>query len=205
MKRAIDPVWPLVLGLLACFLPWMESVGNTLTLNLWDLAEWCSINPLSRHANIPLGASLGLRSLPLFLLALAIWRDEMSTRLRMTLALLTAIAVLPPPEFLLGDAGDPNHRQQLALGIVALLCGFACRFPFVRRPLIHRGMGVIAMAVAWLSLSAALSLQSALALETHPGPGLFLLLFAMLWLEVFGLQNIRATPCESPRKLPLGS
>lgn len=205
MKRALHPLWPVLPGLLACFLPWMESAGNTLTLNLWDLAEWCSINPLSRHANIPLGASLGLRSLPLFLLALAVWRDEMPTRLRMTLALLAAVAVLPPPEFLLGDAGDPNHRQQLALGIVALLCGFACRFPFVRRPLIHRAMGAIAMAVAWLSLSAALALQNGLGLETYPGPGLLLFFFAMLWLQVSGLQNIRATPCESPRKLPLAS
>jgi len=205
MKRAFHPWWPLVPGLLACFLPWMESAGNTLTLNLWDLAEWCSINPLSRHANLPLGASLGLRSLPLFLLALAIWLDQMPTRLRMTLALLTAIAVLPPPEFLLGDAGDPNHRQQLALGIVALLCGFAGRFPLVRRPLIHRGMGGIAMAVAWLSLSAALALQQGLGLETHPGPGFLLFLFAMLWLEVFGLQNIRATRYESPWRFLVGS
>ncbi|MCY4022970.1 MAG: hypothetical protein OXF32_05955 [Anaerolineaceae bacterium] len=205
MKRALLPLWPVGLGLLACFLPWMESAGNTLTLNLWDLAEWCSINPLSRHANIPLGASLGLRSLPLFLLALAIWRDAMPTPLRMTLTLLTAIAVLPPPEFLLGDAGDPNHRQQLALGFVALLCGFACRFPFVRRPLILRGTGLIAMAVAWLSLSAALALQKGLGLETHPGPGFLLFMFAMLWLEVFGLQNIRATRHESPWRFLVGS
>ena len=205
MKRTFHPLWLLVTGLLACFLPWMESAGNTLTLNLWDLAEWCSINPLSRHADIPLGASLGLRSLPLFLLALAIWRDEMPTRLRMTMALLTAVALLPPTEFFLGDAGDPNHRQQLALGIVALLCGFAGRSPLVRRLLIHRGLGVIAMAVAWLSLSAALALQDGLGPETQPGAGFFLFLFAMLWLEIFGLQNIRATRYESPWRFLAGS
>ena len=204
MMRAASSLWPLALGLLACLLPWMESAGNTLTLNLWDLAEWCSINPQSRDAAIPLGASLGLRSLPLFLLALSVWRDQVPARLRMALALLVAVAVLPPPEFLLSDAGDPNYRQQLATGLAAALCGLAGRSRFVRRLPVHRVLRGFAMAVAWLSLSAALALQRGLGLEAQPGPGFLLFMVAML-LEVSGLQNIRATRCGSPRKLPLGS
>lgn len=204
MMRAASALWPLALGLLAILLPWMESAGNTLTLNLWDLAEWCSINPQSRNAAIPLGASLGLRTLPLFLLALAVWRDQVSTRLRMTLALLTAVAFLPPPEFLLSDVGNPNYRQQLALGVVAVLCGLAGRSRFVRRLLVNRVLGGFSMAVAWLSLSAALALQRGLGLEAQPGAGFILFLVVML-LEVSGLQNVRATRYGSPRKLPLGS
>ncbi len=205
MKCAMHPLWPAALGLLACLLPWMESAGNTLTLSLWDLAEWCSVNPQSRHASIPLGASFGLRSLPLFLLALAVWHDGLSARLRMMLATLTAIAVLPPPEFLLADAGDPNYRQQLALGIAAMLCGLAGGHRFARRSLIHLMLGGISMAVAWISLTAALALQTGMGLEAHPGPGFMLFLFAMLLLEVSGLQNIRATRYGPPRKLFQGS
>ena len=205
MKRALAPMWPLALGLLAFFLPWIASAGNTLTLNLWDLAEWSSINPQSRHANIPLGASLGLRSLPLFLLALAVWRYEMPMRLRMTLALLTAIAVFPPPELLLADAGNPNYRQQLAIGIVALLCGLVGASRISRRPLLHLGLGGTSVAVAWLALTSALALQRGLELEAHPGAGFYLYLVAVLLFEVLGLKNIRATRYESPRRFLVGS
>ena len=205
MKRALAPMWPLALGLLACLLPWMTGAGNTLTLNLWDLAEWCSINPQSRHANIPLGASLGLRSLPLLLLALAIWRDDMPARLRMALALLTTLAVLPPPDLLLADAANPNYRQQLAIGIAALLCGLVGASRLSRRPLLHLALGGFSVAVAWFALSAALALQRGLGLEAHPGAGFYLYLIAVLLFEVLGLKNIRATRYESPRRFLVGS
>ncbi len=205
MERATFPWWPLAFALLACLLPWMESAGNTLTLNLWDLAEWCSLNPHSQQAMVPLGASLGLRSLPLFLLALAVWRDDVPARLGLTLALLTAIAVLPPPEFLIADLANPNHRQLMATAILALCSGLAGRFRFTRLPLIRLTLAGASMAVAWAAFSAALDLHQGLGLEASPGPGFSLFLVAMLLLLLSGLQNIRATRTGPPRKVIFGS
>ncbi|MCE2490621.1 MAG: hypothetical protein J4G17_11690 [Anaerolineae bacterium] len=178
----------------------MASSGNTLSLNLWDLAEWCSLNPLSQQAIVPLGSSLGLRCLPLFLLALAIWRDDFPARLGMTLALLTAIALLPPPEFLLVDPGNSNHRQQMATGILALLCGLAGRSRLTRQSQIHWILAGTSVAVAWVALSAALALQKSMGLETHAGPGFFLFLAAMLLLLAARWQKIRTTRFGPPLK-----
>ena len=196
MKRALAPMWPLALGLLACLLPWMTGAGNTLTLNLWDLAEWCSINPQSRHANIPLGASLGLRSLPLLLLALAIWRDDMHARLRMALALLTTLAVLPPPDLLLADAANPNYRQQLPLESPHCSVDWSARpgFPTASAsPGVGRFLGSSCVVCPVGPCPA-----RGLGLGSSSGAGFYLYLIAVLLFEVLGLKNIRATDTSRP-------
>ena len=171
---------PLALALLACFLPWLQGPGAALTLNAWDLAEWSSLNPLSQVALPALGASFGLRALPLFLLALALCRPRVPLPLRAALTLLLAIALLPPLEFFRSDLADPNYRQQLALAFIALLTGLASGLHLARLPLTAALLSAAALLTASLALSAALALHRSLGLDAAPGIGPFL--FASLML-----------------------
>jgi len=178
--KGLQQHWPIALGLLACFLPWANGAGAALALNAWDLAEWSSLHPLSRSAAPTLGASFGLRALPLFLLALALWRAGLPTPLRAGLTLVVAIALLPPPEFFRSDLADANYRQQLVIAAGALFIGLGSGWRMTWSTWLHALLAAMALAVAWLSLSAALDLQRNLGLEAGAGIGPLLFTLAML-------------------------
>ena len=180
-SRLIQRTWPLALGLLALFLPWLNDANAALLLNAWDLAEWSSLHPLSRNADPALAVSFGLRALPLFLLALILWRAGLPNLLRATLSLLVAVALLPPPHFFLTDLADPNYRQHLMMSATVLIIGLASPSYRTRLPWLHFLLTLMAMLTAWVSLSAALDLHRSLKLEAGPGAGLTLFGLAMLW------------------------
>lgn len=177
--KGLQQHWPIALGLLACFLPWANGAGAALALNAWDLAEWSSLHPLSRSAEPALGASFGLRALPLFLLALTLWREGLPTPLRAGLTLVVAIALLPPPEFFRSDLADANYRQQLVIAAGALLIGLGSGRRVTWAPWLHALLPAVALASAWLSLSAALDLQHNLGLAAGAGIGPLLFTLAL--------------------------
>ncbi len=172
--------WPAALGLVACFLPWAQTEGAALSLNLWDLAEWASLNPLSRSAEPVLGVSFGLRALPLLLLALTLWRAGWRPLLRLALTLVLVIAMLPPPQFFLSDLSDLNYRQQLVMAILALVVGMAGSLRATWSPWLLTLVSLAALLAALVSLSAALDLQRSLGLMAVPGTGHTLFMLAML-------------------------
>ena len=179
-SRLIQQSWPLALGLLALFLPWLNDANAALVLNAWDLAEWSSLHPLSRNADLSLVVSFGLRALPLFLLALILWRAGLPNLLRATLSLLVAVALLPPPHFFLTNLSDPNYRQQLMMSATVLIIGLASGSGKTRLHWLHFLLSLMAMLTAWVSLTAALDLHRSLKLEAGPGAGLPLFGVAML-------------------------
>lgn len=172
--------WPAALGLLACFLPWAQAESVALGLNLWDLAEWASLHPLSRSAEPALGVSLGLRALPLFLLALTLWQAGWPPMFRLALTLLLFIALLPPPQFFLSDLSDPNYRQHLVMATLALLTGMAGSLRATRSSWVLVLVALTASLTALVSLSAALELQRNLKLMAAPGTGIALFLLVVL-------------------------
>lgn len=182
------------LGAIALFLPWMQGTGSAMTLNLRDLAEWCSLNPLSRHAWLPLGTSLGLRLLPVFLLAMIVWRRDMPSKVRVMLSLLVAVALLPPPELIVGDPGDANSQQQLGIALLAFLCGPAGAFRSARGRLIHSLPAALALVTLLLSMSSALELQRSLGLDGFPGAGPALFVVVVLAFAFLNLSNKRGDP-----------
>lgn len=181
-------------GAIALFLPWMSGTGSAMTLNLRDLAEWCSLNPLSRHAWPPLGTSLGLRLLPVFLLTMIVWRRDTPSKVRVVLSLLVAIALLPPPELIFGDPGDANTRQQLGIALLALLCGPAGALRSARGRLIHLLPAALALVTLLLSMSSALDLQRSPGLDGFPGAGPVLFVVVVLAFAFLNLRNKRGDP-----------
>ena len=179
-SRLLQQVWPLAPGLLAVFLPWSNGANTALIMNAWDLAEWSSLHPLSRNADPALAVSFGLRALPLFLLALTLWRAGLPILFRAALALLVAVALLPPPQFFLSELADPNYRQQLLMSAAALLIGLASAWRMTRLYWLQLLLSLTALVSAWVSLTAALDLQRSLELEAGPGVGMALFGLAML-------------------------
>lgn len=195
--------WPIYVGLVALFLPWMHGGAAALNLNFRDLAEWCSLNPLSRQADLALGASLGLRLLPLYLLALWLLHRQPRVLARMLVTLLLALSLLPPPEFLAGNLGDPNYRQMTLVAFVVILVGLvAGRRPFAGRTL-RTMLPLLAIATAWLSLAAALDLQHGLAIQASAGMGFPLFALAMLACLLQSVQISGATLPGRPGNSPM--
>ena len=179
-SKLLQRTWVLAAGLLAIFLPWSSGTNAALVLNAWDLAEWSSLHPLSRNADPALAVSFGLRALPLFLLALTLWRAGMPILLRAALAVLVAVALLPPPHYFFTDLADPNYQQQLLLSIAALVVGLVSAWRSVWLLWLQIVLPLMALVMAWSSLSAALDLQRSLELETGPGVGFALFALTML-------------------------
>lgn len=195
--------WPVYVGLAALLLPWLHGGAAALNLNFRDLAEWCSLNPLSRQADLALGASLGLRLLPLYLLALWLLHLQPRVLARVLVTLLLALSLLPPPEFLAGDLGDPNYRQMTLVALVVMPVGLVVgRRPFAGRRL-RAMLPLLAIATAWLSLTAALDLQRSLALQASAGPGFPLFALAMLACLLQTVQIPGATLTGRPENSPM--
>ncbi len=109
--------------LLACYLlPWVVNPSASLTANGYDLAEWSSLHPVVQSQTPPLFTSLLLR-LPLACVGLltAFGAHRRSPLAGLTV-LVTAAALLPPPEFA-GETGNPNYRQEAVLVLATLIAG----------------------------------------------------------------------------------
>ncbi len=195
--------WAIYVGLAALFLPWMHGGAAALNLNFRDLAEWCSLNPLSRQADLALGASLGLRLLPLYLLAMWLLHFQPQILARMLVTLLLALSLLPPPEFLAGDLGDPNYRQMTFVALVVMPVGLVTgRRPVAGRKL-RTTLPLLAIATAWLSLAAALDLQHGLALNVAAGTGFPVFALAMLACLLQDVKTPGATLPGRPGNYPM--
>ena len=163
--------WPVFAAFVALLLPWMEGGTTALSLNFRDLAEWCSLNPLSRNSDLALGASLGLRLLPALLLAMWLLQARPGPLPRALVTILLAVSLLPPPEFFAGDLRDPNYRQMTLVALITLLAGLVCGLRPVTGTRARATLAVFSILTAWHALSAALDLQRSLELEVSPGIG----------------------------------
>ena len=116
----------LLVAWIGCYFPWTATTGAAFSVNLFDLAEWTSLDPVVRGGNPTLLSTFLLRAtVALIALALAIKIVDMPNRLaRWGLWLLTfliGVGLLPPLDFFRGSFDDPNYRQQFVIAAVTLI------------------------------------------------------------------------------------
>ncbi len=120
------PIALLLISWLACYLAWVATKGAGLSVNLYDLAEWMSLDPIVRASNPPLLTTFVLRAVPgLIAVALvnglAAWGSRPLRWSLRGLALLIGIGLLPPFDFFRGESANPNYHQQFSVAIVTCI------------------------------------------------------------------------------------
>lgn len=128
MSRAVGQLaWiGLALAVVACYLPWLWHPTAGLSPGAYDLAEWLSLHPVARASLPPLLPSFLLRA-AFALLAMLFAAHAPQARQRAVrwgarlVALVLALTLFPPLEFLTVARGDGNYQQQFALGVATLV------------------------------------------------------------------------------------
>ena len=182
-----------LVGLLGCVQPWIVVSTGSMTLNVYDLAEWASLVPAQRETSPPLLAPLLLRLQPVILcLILGAVADGRAKKAIVAIAiLLLAAAQLPPFEYVY-DINNLNYRQQFFLAIASLAGGWAV-IPFRHRWLAT--LATIVLPVAGL-VTAAIGLAQAQALYLEfqigatAGAGIVILSVSHLALLAFSARGI---------------
>src|SRR5579859_4321871 len=176
-----------LLAWIGCFFPWTVTTGAAFTNNLFDLAEWSSIDSTVRYgSNPPLIPPFFLRlAVGLIALALTVQAEQLKNRparwIFRILALLIGIGLLPPIAFFTGQFGDPNYRQQFVIATVTcigivLISVFSARLP----ERIIRIVGVVISLLALVSglLGETLAINALNAFQLHLAVGGGAVLFA---------------------------
>ncbi len=171
--------------------PWLVNPGASLSLNGYDLAEWASLHPAVREATPALLTSLLLR-LPLACLALLIAFTRRRGLLPAVIVLITALALLPPPEFVKA-LDDPNYRQQATLALFTLMGGVMGLSGKLQRARhwIATTVGLLGAMACLVGLLQSYNLMRDFDLPTQIGAGGALL--ALAFVIVAGVEAINQT------------
>ena len=172
-------IYALVLGGLFGYVqPWIVVPSGSMTLNVFDLAEWASLIPTQQVTSPPLLVPLLLRLQPVILsLLLGVIA---SGRKRMALTALAicllATAQLPPFEFV-NDINNLNYRQQFILAAASLVAGFFLLPLEPRRvsTFVMLALPAVGIVTAALGLSEAGALYRQFQLDAAPGAGIWIL------------------------------
>jgi hypothetical protein len=162
-------IYVLIALMLALYLfPWLVNPGASLTPNAYDLAEWASLHPAVRDANLL--TSLLLR-LPLACLALMVAFTGQSSVLRALVVVALSVAVLRPEFFT--ALGDPNYQQQAGLAAFALVGGIIGLSGVLKRwhPSIAAGIGLVGAAACIAGVTSGYGLMQGFSLPTQIGMG----------------------------------
>lgn len=164
----------LLAGLVAAMiLPWLNGPGAGLTFNGYDLAEWASLYPAARAETPPLLTPLLLR-LPLALAGLIVVASLANPWPRALAAAVTALALMPPLDFLASGSADPNYRQQFALAAGVLLASAGIIFlarRFSTRRAVIACLGALGFIVVLTGLLRAHDLVALSGIQVSLGPG----------------------------------
>lgn len=189
----------LLVGLVtAMILPWLVGPGAGLTFNGYDLAEWASLYPAARAETPPLLTPLLLR-LALALAGLVAVASLANPWLRALAAAVTALALMPPLDFLASSSADPNYRQQFALAAGVLLASagiFILARRLSARRVIVASLGALGLVVVLAGLLRARDLLALSGIQVALGPGG--LLMAALFLA-FAVSAVRVKQTRQSR------
>jgi hypothetical protein len=111
----------------ALFVPVVSADAGSLSFNLFDLAEWASLLPAERSAEVALVLSFMLRIQIIYVMLFVVFLLTMRKDLRGLAApfvIAVAVSQLPPPEFI-SQPGDLNYRQQALITALCLAGGSA--------------------------------------------------------------------------------
>ncbi|MHB8752976.1 MAG: hypothetical protein ACYDBJ_27770, partial [Aggregatilineales bacterium] len=116
----------ILIAWIGCYFPWTATTGTAFSVNLFDLAEWTSLDPAVRGGTPALLATFLLRmTVGLIALALPLKAADVPNRSMRCgiwiLSLLIGIGLLPPLDFFRGAFDDPNYRQQFVIALITLI------------------------------------------------------------------------------------
>lgn len=116
----------LLIAWIGCYFPWVATTGAAFSVNLFDLAEWTSLDPAVRSGNPALLSTFLLRAtVALIAPALAIKVGDVPNRAARwglwLLTLLIGIGLLPPLDFFRGAFDDPNYQQQFGIALITVI------------------------------------------------------------------------------------
>jgi hypothetical protein len=177
----------LLIAWLGCYFPWTSTRGAAFSVNLFDLAEWTSLDSAVRYGSLSLLPTFFLRvTVGLIAVALALyaiqWSSSTWRRILILLALLITIGLLPPFGGFSKIFSDANYRQQLVIALVEslLVIGIWLGSARLSRSTIVRGTVAFPIAalitglIGWLTAVNALS-----AFHLHLATGIGVVLFAV--------------------------
>lgn len=203
-KNAWTPSSPqpnrwLILLILCAFigylLPWIVQTSSSLTFGAYDLAEWMTL----RLPDRPMQSVLWLRLPPVCLaliiaLALARPRFRVAWWIALITVIMTAIALLPPIEFI-NNRGDVNYSQQFQLALITLIGGV-----IGLSGLLHRWrayliaiLGLISAGVSIIGYIQAIEIVRGLGLMPYMGLGVIICMGASLLLSAYAVKAHRGS------------
>ena len=175
------------LALIAYVLPWVHNPGAGLTVNAYDLAEWTTLHPAVRSADLPYLPSFALRGQLLVITVIL----ALNAPRRFTLiwwlhaigVLLLGVAQLPPLEFVT-QPGDGNYQQQALLAATSLIVAGIALLGWlskIREPVIGF-LCVVAIASVFFAVGRSIDLMQGFSLpaERGLGSGLMLVVYVVL-------------------------
>ena len=186
------------LGILGYILPWVQHAGAGLSLHAFDMAAW-SVRHIDEFRSAPVMLTSFLLRGQLLILA-ALWVGDTETgRWRWLVSLLLVVALLPPPDGIIQEPGNPNYRQLLVLALVAAACS-TCGARLhgrwrARWLLVWALLGIVSSALA---ITRAADLYRSLRLETSLGPGAPLLWLAYTLFAITAIHVLRRRSDQSP-------
>jgi hypothetical protein len=114
----------------ALFMPFTSTDAGSLSFNLFDLAEWASLLPAERDAEISLLLPFMLRVQIVCVLMFVVYLLTMRKTLHgsaVLLSIIVAVSQLPPIE-IISNPNDPNYRQQLLIAALSLASSWGVLF-----------------------------------------------------------------------------
>lgn len=185
------PIYPLLLliTLVACLIPWVNTPSAALNLGAYDLAEWTSLHPTVRQTAPYLWTTFALR-LPFATIGILI-ADYLAHRINRytsyTFLVITAAALLPPLEYFTIYRNDINYSQQFQISILILILGviFFNKRLDKRRPVLLMTLAVIGASASLYGLYQAMKIMSTFEVPVTFGAGGILTLMNFILL-IFG-------------------
>lgn len=173
------------LGVLGYLLPWAQHPSSGLSLNAYDLASWSV-----RHAEEFRGLLVMLTSflLRVQLPILAALLVGVIGKRGWLFTLPIIIALLPPPDGLIQDPGNPSYRQLLALALVTMIiAAVGARIRDQRRMYWTLLWSLIGIASSTFAAIRVIELYGSLKLDVRLGPSLALFVLAYMLLVITAL------------------
>ncbi len=187
----------LLLATLSFFVPWAWHSDAALSPAARELAEWTTLLPQIRSGAPALFPSFLLRA-SLTMLAV-LWgthahftASKWGRLWRQFAALLLALLLLPPPDFLSSAQADPNYQQQFVLSLsaiiaISLLVIFDRKLPRAAAYGIGVSGAVLAALLGGAGLAAGIDSLNSLKVAIVPGPGgLLFISFVVILAAVEG-------------------
>lgn len=172
-----------LLAVAGLILPWFSTNQAGFTVGLYDFAEWASLHPLERSAEVPMLTAFLLRLQ--VAITIVLWLTAVKEIPRLWWLLVLALCCLAqlPPINAVAEWRDPNYLQQFLITLGTLFAALFARRIHERAVLVLAG-SALALVSASVALITAQGLVGGFNLFSSPTAGAWLYITAMLALVI---------------------